>query len=84
MQVGLAWKPQSFIYVVDNLQTKENLPFKNALLTTIISNGVGPFQRFISRTIGGIKYLLGKVVMTRMHVDVTNDNTWGGLPRKRI
>jgi hypothetical protein len=61
-------------------KSKENLPFKNALLTITASNVVGPFQRFISETISGIRYLLGKVVMRRMHVDVTWDNTWGGLP----
>jgi hypothetical protein len=61
-------------------KSKENLPFKNALLTTIASNGVRPSQHFISRTIGGTRYLLGKVVMRRIHVDVTGDNTWGGLP----
>jgi hypothetical protein len=61
-------------------KSKENLPFKNALLTKIASNGAGPSQHFISRTIGGTRYLLGKVVMRRMHVDVTGDNIWGGLP----
>ncbi len=57
--------------------------FKNALLIIIVSNGVSPFQHFISRTIGGTKYLLGKTVMRRMHVDVTRDDTWGGLPQKK-
>jgi hypothetical protein len=61
-------------------KSKESLDFKNALLTAIASNGVSPFRHFISRTIGGTKYLLGKVVMRRMHVDVIGDNTWGGLP----
>jgi hypothetical protein len=41
-------------------KSKENLPFKNALLTITASNVVGPFQRFISETISGIRYLLGK------------------------
>jgi hypothetical protein len=56
------------------------LHFKNALSIVIASNGASHFQHFIFRTIGGTKYLLGKVVMKRMHVDVIGDNTWGGLP----
>jgi hypothetical protein len=59
------------------------LPFKNALLTAIASNGAGPSQHFISRTIGGTKYLLGKAIMRRMHVYVIGDNTWGRLPQNR-
>jgi hypothetical protein len=61
-------------------KSKESLHFKNALSIVIASNGASHFQHFIFRTIGGTKYLLGKVVMKRMHVDVIGDNTWGGLP----
>jgi hypothetical protein len=64
-------------------KSKENLPVKNALLTIAVSNQIGPSQRFISKAIGGTKYLLGKVVSRRIHGDLMGENIWGGLPQKR-
>jgi hypothetical protein len=61
-------------------KSKENLSFKNAILIAIVSNNNGgPSQRFISKTIGGTRYFMGKVVMQRIHVDLTRENIWGGL-----
>jgi hypothetical protein len=64
-------------------KSKENLSFKNAFLTVVVSNNNGgPSQRFISKTIGGTKYLMGKVVMQKIHVDLIGENIWGGLSWK--
>jgi hypothetical protein len=61
-------------------KSKENLSYKNTFLITMVSNEVGPFQRYISKTIGGSKYLLSKAVTCRIHVGLTRDNIWRGLP----
>ncbi len=64
-------------------KSKENVSFRNALLIVVVSNNSGrPSQRFISRTIGGTKYLMGKAIMRRIHVDLTRENIWGGFPWK--
>jgi hypothetical protein len=64
-------------------KSKENFPIKNVLLTIVVSNQIGPSPCFISKAIGGTKYLLGKVVFRRIHVDLIGENIWGGLPQKR-
>ncbi len=64
-------------------KSKENLSYRNTLLITVVSNEVGPSQRYISRTIGGSRYLLSKAVTYRIHVGLIGDNIWGGLPQKQ-
>jgi hypothetical protein len=63
-------------------KSKENLSYRNTLLTIVVSNEVGPSQRYISKTIGGSRYLLSKAVTHRIHVGFIGDNIWGGLPQK--
>jgi hypothetical protein len=63
-------------------KSKENLSYKNTFFTIVVSNEVGPSWRYISRTIGGSKYLLSKAITHRIHVGFTRDNIWGGLPQK--
>ncbi len=64
-------------------KSKENLSFRNVIITIVVSNNIGgPSQRFISKTIGGTRYLMGKVVMQRIHVDLIGENIWGRLPWK--
>jgi hypothetical protein len=55
-------------------KTKDNLPYKNVLLTTMVSHQSGPSQHYIFRTIGGSKYLLSKVITWKIHVDLIGDN----------
>jgi hypothetical protein len=64
-------------------KSKENLSFIYALLTVVVSNNSGgPSQHFISKIINGTKYLMGKAVMRKIHVDLTRKNIWGGFPWK--
>jgi hypothetical protein len=43
-------------------KTKDHLPYKNALLTVVVSNQARAFQRYISRMISSTKYLLCKAI----------------------
>jgi hypothetical protein len=82
---------KSKLALLENLKTmyaqlvaqkpKENLPYKNALLTTMVSNEAGPFQRYTFKTIGGSRYLLSKVITQRVHANLIRENIWGKLPR---
>ncbi len=55
-------------------KTKDNLPYKNALSTAMMSNQARPFQRNISRMLGSTKHLLSKAITQRIHLDLTWDN----------
>jgi hypothetical protein len=58
------------------------LLIQNSLLTTVASNQVGTSQWFISKTLSSTRYLLGKAITRRLHVNLTKENFWGGLPWK--
>jgi hypothetical protein len=62
---------------------KDNLPYRNVLLTAMVSHQSGPFQHYIFQTIGGSIYLLSKAITQKIHVDLIGDNIWGRLPWKR-
>jgi hypothetical protein len=61
-------------------KSKENLSFRNDILITIDSNNNGgPSQRFISKTISGTRYFMGKAIMRRIHMDLIREIFWGRL-----
>jgi hypothetical protein len=63
-------------------KTKDNLPYKNVLLTAMVSRQRGPSHSYIFQTINGSRYLLSKAITWGIHGDLIRDNIWGGLPRK--
>jgi hypothetical protein len=62
-------------------KTKDNLPYRNVLLTTMVSHQRGPSHRYIFRTINGSKYLPSTAITWGIHVDLIRDNILGGLPQ---
>jgi len=63
-------------------KSKENLPYTNAFLTAVVSNEVGPSQRYICKIFGGSRYLLSKAITRKVHVNLIEENIWGRLPWK--
>ncbi len=64
-------------------KSSDNMHYKNALLSVVVSTGIGPFAWLIYRTISSSGYLLSKVVTQIINVELTWENIWGGLPRKQ-
>jgi hypothetical protein len=53
---------------------KENLPYRNAFLTAMVSYEAGPSQQYIFKTIGGSRYLLSKAIPHGVHVTLIGEN----------
>jgi hypothetical protein len=72
----------TYTHMVAN-KSSDNARYRNALLSAVASREDGSSQRFLAQTLQASRHLLWRAIVRRAYVDVTGENFWAGLPRKR-